>query len=195
VHDNTVVGAFSDENAPAGDKAGTDSHQVMIKWVLICVTSVHFLTTLSQDRYRCRSPHVVWRPIRMFVARLLLRASNTHNSAGNLSTGGEVRNNKFTGAFGYAMAVGSAADFTVQGNTLVGNTAFIGSDGPNCTKTESMPALAPFVFDANNTRGMHIQDGFTDVPTLDGLTCVMPPANGDFWPCVSLFSWAAVRMR
>jgi hypothetical protein len=80
------------------------------------------------------------------------------------------------------MAVGSAADFTIQANTLVGNTSFIGANGPNCTTTESVPVPAAFVFDANNTHGMNVQAEFSKVPTADGLTCVLPPRNGDFWP-------------
>lgn len=40
----------------------------------------------------------------------------------NVSDGATVRNNQLTGAFGYAIAMSSAKDFTVQGNTLIGNT-------------------------------------------------------------------------
>jgi parallel beta-helix repeat protein len=101
----------------------------------------------------------------------------------NENSNGTIRNNRLTGAFGYAMAVGSANGFTIQGNTLFGNTAFIGADGPNCTTGgDAPPAPAGFVFDANNTARMSMQSEFASVPSADGLTCVMPPPNGDFWP-------------
>lgn len=40
----------------------------------------------------------------------------------NVSVGAIIRNNQLTGAFGYGIAMSSAKNFTVQGNTLVGNT-------------------------------------------------------------------------
>jgi hypothetical protein len=100
----------------------------------------------------------------------------------NMSQNGTVYDNRFTGAFGFGMAISSATNFTVQDNILVGNTSFIGANGPNCTTTEYMPSPAAFVFDTNNTKNMNVQSDFEIVPTADGLTCVMPPQGGDFWP-------------
>lgn len=40
----------------------------------------------------------------------------------NVSVGATIRNNQLTGAFGYGIAMSSAKNFTVEGNTLVGNT-------------------------------------------------------------------------
>jgi hypothetical protein len=50
-----------------------------------------------------------------------------------IATGGTVRNNRFSGAFGWAMAVANVENFTVSGNELVGNTSFIGERSVNCT--------------------------------------------------------------
>lgn len=50
-----------------------------------------------------------------------------------MATGGTVRDNAFTGAFGWAMAAANVQEFTVTGNVLVGNTSFIGERSVNCT--------------------------------------------------------------
>jgi hypothetical protein len=104
----------------------------------------------------------------------------------NVVTGGTVKDNVFAGAFGYAMAVGSATDFTIQNNVLDGNSSFIGANGPNCSTDADFvpPKPAAFVFDKNGTSGMNIQSDFEQVESADGLTCVMPPDDGDFWPYV-----------
>lgn len=91
-------------------------------------------------------------------------------------------NNQLTGAFGYGMAISSASNFTVQGNILVGNTSFIGSNGPNCSTTDITPTPAPFVQDENTVTSSSIQDGFQHIPDGDSLTCIMPPDGGDYWP-------------
>ncbi|KAF8659128.1 hypothetical protein AX16_001898 [Volvariella volvacea WC 439] len=95
---------------------------------------------------------------------------------------GSVINNSFSGAFSYAMAITSARDFTVENNTLFGNTSFIGARGPNCSSTDMVPTPAPFVLDLNNTRSLNIQSGFQFISDGDALTCVLPPEGGDFWP-------------
>ncbi|KII94656.1 hypothetical protein PLICRDRAFT_33470 [Plicaturopsis crispa FD-325 SS-3] len=100
----------------------------------------------------------------------------------NVSANGTVINNQFSGAFSYAMAISSAVNFTVQNNVLVGNTSFIGANGPNCTTTEVVPTPAAFVIDQSNTQNSQTQADFQAVSSGDGLTCVMPPAGGDFWP-------------
>jgi hypothetical protein len=90
--------------------------------------------------------------------------------------------NHLSGAFGYAIAITSARNFTVQGNVLFGNTTFIGSRGPNCTTFDSTPSPQPFVLDRNNTELLSIQSDFTEISDGDALTCILPPDGGDYWP-------------
>lgn len=101
----------------------------------------------------------------------------------NLSHSGTVYDNSFSGAFSYAIAVTSATNFTVQSNSLFGNTSFIGAVGPNCSITDvDIPTPAAFVIDRNLTSGMTLQSDFTNITNGDSITCVAPPAGGDFWP-------------
>jgi hypothetical protein len=100
----------------------------------------------------------------------------------NVSTSGTVINNRFSGAFSYAMAMSSATNFTVENNVLFGNTSFIGSRGPNCTTGETVPTPAAFVIDLNNVQTSTTQSDFQSIPDGDGLTCVLPPDGGDYWP-------------
>lgn len=100
----------------------------------------------------------------------------------NVSTGGTVLNNKLTGAFSYGIAISSATNFTVENNDLVGNTSFIGARGPNCTTGDPTPSPAAFVIDINNTAQSTTQSNFLDNTNGDALTCVLPPAGGDYWP-------------
>ncbi|KAI0286456.1 hypothetical protein BC826DRAFT_82182 [Russula brevipes] len=104
------------------------------------------------------------------------------DSAGtSLSTSGSVLNNRFTGAFGYAIAIASAQNFTVQGNTLFENTSFITSRGPDCT-TNITPKSAPFIVDYSNVTNSTLQSDFQAVQDGKLLTCVVPPNGGDDWP-------------
>ncbi|KAI0068544.1 hypothetical protein BV25DRAFT_1792614 [Artomyces pyxidatus] len=100
----------------------------------------------------------------------------------NVSFSGTVLNNQLTGAFGYGMAISSARNFTVEGNTLLGNTSFIGSRGPNCSATDPTPVSAPFVIDNSNVTDTTTQSDFQPIPDGQGLTCVVPPDGGDYWP-------------
>jgi hypothetical protein len=63
----------------------------------------------------------------------------------NVSFGATVRENRFTGGFGFAMAANGVKDFTVENNVLVGNTAFFGVEGVNCTTREANP-ITPGAF-------------------------------------------------
>jgi len=90
--------------------------------------------------------------------------------------------NHLSGAFGYAIAVTSARNFTVQNNDLFGNSTFIGSRGPNCTNYDSTPTPQPFVVDRNNTEGLSLQSEFVQITDGDSLTCILPPDGGDYWP-------------
>ncbi|KAI0732843.1 pectin lyase fold/virulence factor [Fomitopsis betulina] len=100
----------------------------------------------------------------------------------NVSSSGTVLNNNLTGAFGYALAMSSAHNFTVQGNILVGNTSFIGQRGPNCTTGDTTPEPAAFVIDTSLVTASNEQSGFITVSDGDSLTCILPPEGGDFWP-------------
>jgi len=77
-------------------------------------------------------------------------------------TSGSVLNNRFTGAFGYAIAIASAQNFTVQGNTLFENTSFITSRGPDCT-TNITPRSASFIVDYSNVTNSTLQSDFQAV--------------------------------
>lgn len=100
----------------------------------------------------------------------------------NVSRSGTVINNMLTGAFSYGIAITSAKNFTVQGNSLIGNTSFIGSRGPNCSESDDVPNPAPFVLDTNMTSDLSLQSNFQTVQNGASLTCVLPPDGGDYWP-------------
>lgn len=100
----------------------------------------------------------------------------------NVSQGGTVLGNQLTGAFSYGIAMSSAKNFTVENNILIGNTSFIGARGPNCTANDPTPSPAAFVIDLNTTTQSTTQSNFTSVADGDSLTCVLPPAGGDYWP-------------
>ena len=91
-------------------------------------------------------------------------------------------NNQLTGAFGYGIAMTSAVNFTVENNVLVGNTSFIGARGPNCSATDTMPQPAPFIVQLDNVQASTIQLDFQNITDGDGLTCILPPDGGDYWP-------------
>jgi len=100
----------------------------------------------------------------------------------NISSSGTVLDNRLSGAFGYGIAITSAHNFTVQGNTLVGNTSFIGSRGPNCSASDPTPSSAAFIVGSANVTTSNLQSQFQSVQDAKGLTCVLPPAGGDYWP-------------
>lgn len=100
----------------------------------------------------------------------------------NVSFSGTVLSNHLSGAFGYAMAITSARNFTIQNNVLFGNTSFIGSRGPNCTNYDTTPTPQPFVVDLNNTNSLTLQSDFDQISDGDSLTCILPPDGGDYWP-------------
>jgi parallel beta-helix repeat protein len=100
----------------------------------------------------------------------------------NVSSSGTVLNNRLSGAFAYGIAITSATNFTVQGNSLFGNTSFIGSRGPNCSASDPTPASAPFIVGPANVTASSLQSDFQSVQDAKGLTCVQPPNGGDYWP-------------
>ncbi|KAF9534601.1 hypothetical protein CPB83DRAFT_204636 [Crepidotus variabilis] len=100
----------------------------------------------------------------------------------NVSKNGVVRNNKLSGAFSYGIAITSAQNFTIQGNTMFDNTSFIGSRGPKCQDKDVVPQPGPFIVDQRTTKDCTLQSDFQTVTDGDSLTCVLPPNGGDFWP-------------
>ncbi|KAH9169775.1 hypothetical protein EDB89DRAFT_1854130 [Lactarius sanguifluus] len=100
----------------------------------------------------------------------------------NVSSSGTVLGNRFTGAFGYGIAITSARNFTVQDNVLLGNTSFIGSRGPNCSTSDTTPASAPFIVELANVTSTTLQPDFKSVQDAKGLTCIQPPDGGDYSP-------------
>jgi len=100
----------------------------------------------------------------------------------NTSRDGTVINNKLSGAFSYGIAITSATNFTVQGNSLFGNSSFFGSRGPSCPTTNTVLSPAPFVAEVNYTSSISISSNFVNISDGNTLTCVLPPNGGDFWP-------------
>jgi parallel beta-helix repeat protein len=100
----------------------------------------------------------------------------------NVSRNGIVHNNRFSGAFSYGIAITSATNFTVQGNTFFGNSSFIGARGPNCSESDNVPTPGAFIIQDNTTSAMSLSSNFVNINDGDSLTCVLPPNGGDFWP-------------
>lgn len=106
---------------------------------------------------------------------------NQHGN--NVSTGGIVQDNQFTGAFSYGIAMSSATNFTVDNNVLIGNTSFIGVRGPDCTAKSPIPPPAAFVMDLDHVQTSTTQLSFASITHDNSLvSCVVPPTGGDFWP-------------
>lgn len=95
----------------------------------------------------------------------------------NLNHGAIVRNNTFQGAFGYAMAAAVVSNWTVTGNTIDNDVSFIGSVGPNCSKTDATPEPAPFVFNSSQIFDSTMDEAFVN-RDADSLTCILPD-NGE----------------
>ncbi len=72
-------------------------------------------------------------------------------------------------------------NFTVQNNVLFDNTSFIGSHGPNCSKTDNVPTPQPFVASNDSITQCRLQSNFTVLPDATSLTCIIP-SDGDYWP-------------
>ncbi|KAL1734432.1 hypothetical protein EV714DRAFT_281175 [Schizophyllum commune] len=103
------------------------------------------------------------------------------NAYNNISSSGTVINNKFSGAFTYGIALTSAKNFTVTGNSFTGNYSFIGARGPNCSDNAT-PSPGAFVVDQKTAVQSTYQTDFVAISDGDSLTCVLPPDGGDYWP-------------
>lgn len=99
----------------------------------------------------------------------------------NVSHGAQVYNNKFTGAFGYAIVMSAVQNFNVHNNALFGETSFIGSPGPNCSESYTFPSPQPFVASQTSVAECKLQSDFEIVPDIAALTCIVPDA-GPYWP-------------
>jgi hypothetical protein len=168
VRNNTILGGFAtDTEDEVKESKGSNTDDVIIKYVcslfidqlVICLTSIPRIGIAIGPR--------TW-------------FGNQYGT--NQSRNGAVHDNRLSGAFGYGMAVSSANNFTVQNNVMVGNTSFIGSRGPNCSTTDFVPTPSPFVVQWNNTLATNLQSDFSSITDADGLTCILPPDGGDFWP-------------
>ena len=100
----------------------------------------------------------------------------------NTSRNGTVINNQLSGAFSYGIAITSATNFTVQRNSIIGNSSFIGYRGPSCPTSNTVLTPAPFVTEVNTTSSMSISSNFANISDGNSLFCVLPPNGGDFWP-------------
>ena len=171
VRDNTIYGGFaSDEQDSATETKGQNNEDAIIKSVTEGPSIL--LRLLNIPLYLFHRIGIAIGPRTWFGDRYLK----------NVSLSGTVLSNHLSGAFGYAIAITSARNFTVENNVLFGNTTFIGSRGPNCSTTDTTPTPQPFVFDKNNTDGLSIQSSFTEISDGDSLTCILPPNGGDYWP-------------
>lgn len=166
VTNNTIAGGFASESAQGSETSGTNNNDVIIKYV-------YFSTLHPRQSYTNQS--------RIGIA-IGPRTWFGNEYGNNVSTGGTVQDNQLTGAFSYGMAMSSATNFTVESNVLIGNTSFIGARGPNCTSNDPTPTTAAFVIDLSNVQKSMTQLDFTPVSDGDSLTCVVPPAGGDYWP-------------
>ena len=170
VRDNYIYGGFAtDEPANSTETKGENDDDAIIKSVTALTL---FFCLLNIPIYLFHRIGIAIGPRTWFGDRYLK----------NVSLSGTVLSNHLSGAFGYAIAVTSARNFTIENNVLFGNTTFIGSRGPNCSTTDTTPTPQPFVYDMNNTEGLTVQSGFTQIPDGDSLTCILPPDGGDYWP-------------
>ena len=109
-----------------------------------------------------------------------LRFGNKYRN--NTSRGGTVINNQLSGAFSYGIAIASATNFTVQRNSIIGNSSFIGYRGSSCATSNIVLTPAPFVTEVNTTSSMSISSNFVNISDGNSLFCVLPPNGGNLWP-------------
>jgi len=100
----------------------------------------------------------------------------------NTSKSGIVRDNILSGGFGFGISLSSTFNFTVENNSLDGNTSFFGSRGPNCSTKDILPLPAAFIFEQPSVLSSTIQMEFQSVQSASGLTCIVPPNGGNHWP-------------
>ena len=165
VHNNTILGGFANEDFNNGSK-GVNAEDAIIKYVFT-VIKVSCLDTHCENRIGIAIGPRTW-------------FGNHYGN--NVSRNGIVSQNRFSGAFSYGMAITSATNFTVEGNSFFGNSSFIGARGPNCSASHTVPNPAPFIIQANTTTSISGLSNFVNISDGDSLPCVLPPNGGDFWP-------------
>jgi parallel beta-helix repeat protein len=165
VRNNTVIGGWATDSKSAIQSYGENVDDVIVKSVISLQACDLFLTWL----------------LRIGIAIGPQTWFGDYFDA-NVSFSGTVLDNHLTGAFGYGIAITSAYNFTVEGNTLFGNTSFIGSFGPNCSAFEPAPTSAAFIIDQGNVTSSTVQSGFQSVQSAKRLTCLQPPDGGNYWP-------------
>lgn len=170
VRDNVIMGGFSTDTPQPGESKGANSEDVIIKYVSAGNDPVNSQPNL---------PYSVFRRIGVAIGP---RTWFGDRYGQNVSANGTVMNNRLSGAFGYGFAMSSASNFTVENNTLFGNTSFIGARGPNCSSTDTTPSPAPFIIELTSVQQSTIQTDFQSITDGDGLTCISPPDGGDYWP-------------
>ena len=113
-------------------------------------------------------------------------------------TGPTVVNNIFAGAMGYAIALSSASNVTVQGNVLsqqssgrnrnqnqnpLPDAVFIGVAGANCTNQSAIPTPQAYVADTSLLSRYNIQNNFNTSVVVNNLICIQNPGNDvNAWP-------------
>ena len=166
VYNNTILGGFANED-PDNSSKGVNAEHAIIKYVSNCYSRSYLNTDCCENRIGIAIGPRTW-----FGNEFM----------NNVSRNGIVHDNLFSGAFSYGIAITSATNFTVQGNSFFGNSSFIGARGPNCSESDSVPSPAPFITEASTTTLMSISSNFVNIGDGDSLTCVLPPNGGDFWP-------------
>lgn len=169
VRNNVILGGFATESPGPGETLGTNPSHAIIKYASTRSSSAFPLIFYIYSLFRIG---IAVGPRTWFGERY----------GSNVSRSGSVIGNALSGAFSYAIALTSAQNFTIQSNSLFGNTSFIGARGPNCSDSDTVPTPAPFILDSNTTGSLSVQTGFEVIRDGDSLTCVLPPNGGDFWP-------------
>ena len=164
VYNNTILGGFANEKTANDSTKGINAEDAIIKYVVLILIPV---STLTGNRIGIAIGPRTW-------------FGDEYKN--NVSRNGIVLNNRFSGAFSYGIAITSATNFTVQGNSFFGNSSLLGARGPNCSAIDTVPAPAQFIIQANTTSSITLSSDFVNISDGDSLTCVLPPNGGDFWP-------------